>query len=214
MENFIYETMLEDVSVCDKLIEYHKNNTEQKTRGKTAGGDNINTQGKVSTDVQIQFSNNPHINNYVSQLTINGLRPYIEKYGLEHTHKVGLKEPFNIQHYAPNEGYFMWHCERTTSQSLQRALVWMTYLNDVDDGGETEFHFQKLKVKPVKGKTLIWPTDFTHLHRGITSPTQHKYIVTGWYSFFDAIDVEREYMEFIKQSKQLSEHYKMITGRT
>ena len=28
MENFIYETMLDDVTVCDKLIEYHKNNTE------------------------------------------------------------------------------------------------------------------------------------------------------------------------------------------
>ncbi len=33
MENFIYETMLDDVSVWDKLIEYHKNNTEQKRRG-------------------------------------------------------------------------------------------------------------------------------------------------------------------------------------
>ena len=214
MENFIYETMLDDVSVCDKLIEYHKNNTEQKRRGITAGGDEIHKQGKVSTDVQIQYSNNPVIQNYVEQLTRNGLHPYTEKYGLKHSHKMGLKEPFNIQHYAPNEGYFMWHCERSSSQSLQRALVWMTYLNDVDDGGETEFHWQQLKVKPVKGKTVIWPTDFTHLHRGITSPTQHKYIVTGWFSFFDAIDVEREFTNFINKSKELSETYKMLTGNT
>ena len=214
MENFIYETMLEDVSVCDGLIEYHKNNTEQKRKGITAGGDNINTQGKVSTDVQIQYSNNSAIQNYVEQLTRNGLLPYAEKYGLKHSHKMGLKEPFNIQHYAPNEGYFMWHCERSSSQSLQRALVRMTYLNDVDDGGETEFHWQQLKVKPVKGKTVIWPTDFTHLHRGITSPTQHKYIATGWFSFFDAIDVEREFTDFINKSKELSETYKMLTGNT
>ena len=214
MENFIYETMLDDVSICDELIKYHKNNTEQKRRGITAGGEELNTQGKVSTDVQVQFSNNSAIQNYVEQLTRNGLHPYVEKYGLKHSHKMGLKEPFNIQHYAPNEGYFMWHCERSSSQSLQRALVWMTYLNDVDDGGETEFHWQQLKVKPVKGKTVIWPTDFTHLHRGITSPTQHKYIVTGWFSFFDAIDVEREFTNFINKSKELSETYKMITGNT
>ena len=31
----------------------------------------------------------------------------------------------------------------------------MTYLNDIKDGGETEFYYQKLKVKPEKGLTLI-----------------------------------------------------------
>ena len=214
MENFIYETMLDDVTVCDELIEYYENNTEQKTKGTTAGGPDINNQGKVSTDVVIQYSRHPAIQKYVRELTLNGIRPYSEKYGLNHSHKMGLKEPFNIQHYAPNEGYRMWHCERSTSQSLQRALAWMTYLNDVDDGGETEFHWQQLKVKPVKGKTLVWPTDFTHLHRGITSPTQHKYIITGWFNFHDAIDMEREYMTFIDKSKELSETYKMVTGRT
>ena len=206
--------MLDDVSVCDELIEYHKNNTEQKRRGITSGGENINTQGKVSTDVIVQHSNHKVFKNYITQLTQSGLHPYVQKYGLKNSHKMGLKEPFNIQHYAPNEGYRMWHCERSSSQSLQRALVWMTYLNDVDDGGDTEFHWQQLKVKPVKGKTILWPTDFTHLHRGITSPTQHKYIITGWFSFFDAIDMEREFTNFINKSKELSETYKMITGNT
>ena len=59
----------------------------------------------------------------------------------------------------------------------------MTYLNDVTDDGETEFYYQKIKVKPQKGLTLIWPADWTHTHRGNTSKTQDKYIITGWYSF-------------------------------
>ena len=62
-----------------------------------------------------------------------------------------------------------------------RALVYMTYLNTVTDQGETEFKYQKTKYKPVKGKSLIWPTDFTHTHRGIPSPTQEKWIATGWF---------------------------------
>ena len=59
----------------------------------------------------------------------------------------------------------------------------MTYLNDVTDGGETEFMYQKLKIKPKKGLTLIWPADWTHTHRGIPSMTQVKYIATGWYCY-------------------------------
>ena len=59
----------------------------------------------------------------------------------------------------------------------------MTYLNDVDDGGETEFLYQDVKTKAVKGKTVIFPVEWTHTHRGIPSPTQDKYIITGWFSF-------------------------------
>jgi hypothetical protein len=83
----------------------------------------------------------------------------------------------------------------------------MTYLNDVDDGGETFFYYQDLKIKPKKGLTLIWPVDWTHTHCGIVSPTQTKYIVTGWISFephhqytivpviFELYPPSKEYME-------------------
>ena len=59
----------------------------------------------------------------------------------------------------------------------------MTYLNDVADRGETEWYYQKLKIKPKKGLTVLWPTDWTYTHRGIPSPSQLKYIITGWYSY-------------------------------
>ena len=88
-----------------------------------------------------------------------------------------------------------WHYERNSYQSDQRALVFMTYLNDVDDGGETEFKFQNIKFKPERGKTLIWPTDFTHTHRGVVSKTEHKYITTGWINFFDVIDFQQVFFK-------------------
>ena len=61
----------------------------------------------------------------------------------------------------------------------------MMYLNDVTDNGETEFLHQNLKIIPEKGKLVIWPSDWTHTHRGITSTTQEKYIITGWFNFCD-----------------------------
>jgi len=56
----------------------------------------------------------------------------------------------------------------------------MTYLNDVSEGGETEFSYYDLKVKPAAGKTLIWPAEWTHAHRGCSVESGRKYIVTGW----------------------------------
>jgi len=56
----------------------------------------------------------------------------------------------------------------------------MLYLNDVEEGGETEFLYQKMRVKPTKGTILIWPADWTHTHRGNPPLSGDKYIYTGW----------------------------------
>ena len=192
MESFIQETMLEDISICDKLIEYHKNNIEYKNRSHI-------TAGKISTDVTVFIGNkNPIMHMYMEEV-MKAVRLYIKTYDLESMFAVTSREAFNIQHYAPNEGFLGYHCERIQSQTNQRALVFMTYLNDVTDGGETEFKYQKLKVKPVKGKMVVWPTDFTHLHRGVVSPTQEKYIATGWYNFWSEVEFHL-YQEHLQQT--------------
>ena len=57
----------------------------------------------------------------------------------------------------------------------------MTYLNDVEEGGETYFKYQDKKIKPEVGKTIIWPSDWTHTHKGVSPKSGFKYIATGWY---------------------------------
>jgi len=65
----------------------------------------------------------------------------------------------------------------------QRCAVWMLYLNDDYDGGETEFLYQHKRIKPETGKMLIWPSGYTHAHRGGLVTYGTKYIVTGWFYF-------------------------------
>jgi hypothetical protein len=106
---------------------------------------------------------------------------YVEKYEpLENMAKFIL-EGYNLQKYNPKEGFYQWHCERSNVSTLPRMLVFMVYLNDLDHGG-TEFMFQNHIEKAETGKLLIWPTDWTHYHRGQISKTEIKYILTGWYS--------------------------------
>ena len=188
MTHFILQEFINDLSICDELVDYHKNSS-LKHPGTNSGI--VNTSIKASTDVEINNNNvnDDLIQRYFKELTVV-CHKYIEKY--EYSNYYGawdISENFNIQHYKPSEGYYAWHTERVnhTHPINNRHLVFMTYLNDVDDGGETEFYYQKLKIKAEKGKTVIFPADWTYTHRGITSPTQDKYIITGWYSFVDRI---------------------------
>tara|TARA_E500000331_G_scaffold190854_1_gene183612 strand:- start:515 stop:1183 length:669 start_codon:yes stop_codon:yes gene_type:complete len=92
-----------------------------------------------------------------------------------------------IQKTQPSEGYHIWHCEKAATNST-RVLAWMLYLNDVEEGGETEFLHQKLRYPPKKGDFLVWPASFTHMHRGNPPLSNTKYIVTGWYEWIGIND--------------------------
>lgn len=106
------------------------------------------------------------------------------KTGLTQVDPFRISQGFNIQRYRPSQAFHGYHCERAGIVHSERILVWMIYLNDVTDRGETEFYFQHHFERPEEGKLVIWPSDWTYLHRGIPSPTQTKYIATGWFDHF------------------------------
>lgn len=114
---------------------------------------------------------------------INGdiLECYMKEYpGFGRPMAIDLK----IQKTQPGEGYHVWHCEHSSSNST-RVLAWMLYLNDIEEGGETEFLHQKLRYPPKKGDFLVWPAHYTHIHRGNPPISETKYVVTGWYQWID-----------------------------
>ena len=100
-----------------------------------------------------------------------------EAYGLTDFKYTTLK----IQKTLPTEGYHVWHIEHNKGYDNEgRAFVFSVYLNDVDEGGETEFlHFSK-RVKPKKGRIVIWPAAFPYVHRGNPPLSGKKYLLTSW----------------------------------
>ena len=108
---------------------------------------------------------------------------YLKNTGADAAYDMG---PFaftdlKIQKTLPTEGYHVWHIEHSADKaSARRAFVFSIYLNDVEEGGETEFlHFSK-RVKPKAGRIVIWPAAFPYLHRGNPPLSGEKYIVTSW----------------------------------
>ena len=93
--------------------------------------------------------------------------------------------PINAQKYQKNEGnYKYWHSEIFPQQghndALHRTLLILLYLNDVEEGGETDFYYQNKSIKPKAGSMIIAPCGFTHTHRGNIPISSNKYVLTSW----------------------------------
>ena len=165
-----------DPNICDRIVEESKNRKSDFLSG-------IKDYDNYLLTWFDQSLYDPYV---------NSLFEVIEEYKKEFpfcyqtVNRWGLCSEIKIQRYQPGKYYSGWHCENigTNDQSWgQRHLVYMTYLNDLSDGGGTEFYSQQLTVKPEKGLTLIWPADWTHHHRGVVSNTEEKFIISGWWNF-------------------------------
>jgi hypothetical protein len=107
---------------------------------------------------------------------------YIKNVGADDAYGVPFHfTDLKIQKTLPTEGYHVWHIEHGKGYGNEaRAFVFSIYLNDVEEGGETEFlHFSK-RVQPKTGRIVIWPAAFPYLHRGNSPLSGEKYILTSW----------------------------------
>jgi hypothetical protein len=88
-----------------------------------------------------------------------------------------------VQKTEVGQGYHIWHFETSGRAMSNRLLAYILYLNDVEEGGETEFLYQHKRYKPKAGTLVIFPAAFTHTHRGNPPLSNDKYIVTGWIEY-------------------------------
>jgi hypothetical protein len=161
----------------------------------TIGNSSVRKEWKDSSDKAMFFDS---ADNPISKLVLPKLLDCLQEYKKEHPEldTLGLWQIntiYNAQRYFPGQFYAKIHCEAGGYTVSQRMLVWMLYLNNVKDGGETEFPVLKQKTKAETGKFVIWPASWTHMHNGIVSKKEKKYILTGWFSFvFDDSDEKNE----------------------
>ena len=176
------------ISICDKLIKYFDENPERQAKGEIFSNfDNTDSNLEIKDSLDISFAATTNeedariLSEYIQYLQLCD-REYEYKYSQIQHMSYGLVENIQIQKYEPNQGFKTWHCERSSIRQQTRCLAFMTYLNDVPDGG-TEFMYQKLTSPAKKGLTMIWPSDWTHVHKGQISKQHTKYIITGWLNY-------------------------------
>lgn len=166
-----------DAQLCNDIIEDFQNNSRIKHDDSGFRNYSFITNGDLSTELS---------HRYIQQLS-QCLRCYTEKYphSVKSVQPWKISLPYNIQRYQPDRSYNTWHleCPGPIKGRHLRHLTFMTYLNDIEIGGETAFLYQGIEIKPEKGLTVIWPAGWTHIHRGQPAPQEIKYISTGWTVF-------------------------------
>ena len=158
---------------CDKVIKYFEQNINLAETRDEEGGSLV---GIRDTQLHLQDEN------LLKEFNSNFLRIF-DLYAYKYNH---IQQPlkvtgFKIQKTLPTEGYHPFHMEQDVKGDfLNRVGVYTVYLNDVIEGGETEFLYQLKRIKPEKGSICVFPAGYTHVHRGNTPFSGEKYIMTGW----------------------------------
>ena len=184
--DFIWGDYIEESVVKGLYHFWHHQNILARHEGMvyTDGDKYVDKDYKESLDLHVPVSLHlPEIHNYLMSLQ-KVLNKYLERFPFAELSRFEIVEPLSLQHYPIGGGFKEWHTERANSSpgNVYRHLVFMTYLNDVPDGGTEWFHQDKY-VPAKRGYTVIWPSDWTHFHRGVVSNTSEKFIITGWFSF-------------------------------
>ena len=93
---------------------------------------------------------------------------------------------YKIQMYPRGQGFFRWHADSTGRGVQSRQVAMILYLNDVAEGGETEFFHQGIQVAPRAGQLLLFPAGWNYMHRGQVPLSHDKYIIQTFVKIKDA----------------------------
>lgn len=177
---------------CEHLI----SEFERLTKG-GAGANRIKSEGAPrhrKDDTQLGLNIRVHqvvsFNEHDSvDVFFNGLQrcydAYTEQYSVLRDAKIRAST-MKMQRTDPGGGYHVWHGEQGNDKHAERVLVYMLYLNTLEpeEAGETEFLYQRTRLRPEANTMIVWPAAYTHAHRGnVVHGDKSKYIVTGWFYY-------------------------------
>lgn len=178
-----YDNVL-DKEFCNYIIEFFlkEKNTHE---GQTASG--VNKQVKNTTDFHLKNNTNEewiNIDNKLYNALHICLENYRNKYKAFRIFEKIDDTGFQIQRYIKNEGFYIYHNDFLAEKEKYRILTFLFYLNDVEEGGETEFFYGNTLIKPKMGKCVLFPASWTFPHKAHIPISGDKFIITGWlYSY-------------------------------
>ena len=179
-------------AVADAVVEFYGRRDDLRRAGVAFGSAGDEQPAKESTDISLVAIDRSEPESFaLAQLVLRGVTAGLQRYLQERPkfqeccpdQSLFVNPIFNLQHYAPGEGFKRWHCDWTISneatEPVHRVLAWILYCNDVDEAG-TEFHWQDHHESAERGKLVIFPAGPSHIHRGRVSESASKLIATGW----------------------------------
>ena len=171
------------LDICGEMIARFERRAEDQYPGRIGQNFELDTAVKRSTDLVV--SGKDHWRDIDRELFRSLSHALTEFKGRYEFFGGPFKDNgYAIQRTDPGE-YYHWHIDGGSHEFADRQLVALWYLNslEADQGGETEFEYQDIRVTPEAGKLLLFPPFWTHRHRGREVTAGRKYIATTWVVF-------------------------------
>jgi hypothetical protein len=179
-------------ALADGVMAFYERRVDLRRPGVAFGPGGRTEPAKISTDISLVAIDRSDPEAFaLAEVILRGVTAGLERYLQERSlfreccpeQELFVNPIFNLQRYAPGEGFKRWHCDWTISdeatEPAHRVLAWILYCNDVLNGG-TEFHWQDHHEPAERGKLVIFPAGPSHIHRGRVSEEHSKTIATGW----------------------------------
>ena len=180
-------------AVADGVMDFFERRQDLQRPGVAFGpGGSDAEPAKVSTDISlVALSRSDPESFAIADIIMKGVSAALERYLQERPlfrevcpdQELFVMPIFNLQRYAPGEGFRQWHCDWTISDEAtepgNRVLAWILYCDSVEEAG-TEFHWQDHHETAERGKLVIFPAAPSHIHRGRVNDKLSKTIATGW----------------------------------
>ena len=179
-------------ALADGVMAFFDRRPDLQRPGVAFGPADAAEPAKVSTDISLVAIDRSDPEAFaLAEVIVRGVSAALDRYLQERPlfrqvcpdQELFVLPIFNLQRYAPGEGFRQWHCDWTigdeATEPVHRVLAWILYCNSVPEAG-TEFHWQQHHEDAERGKLVIFPAGPSHIHRGRVTQEQSKTIATGW----------------------------------
>ena len=169
---------------CNKVIDLFEQSKKDTFDNDRKSFTELNIEGKEEfKDIK---------ETYIRVLRQN-LQHFMKEVNIENHHFPPIidMENIRIKKYTDNgKDVFKNHVDVLRSQgpSSKRFLVFIMYLSDVEEGGETSIPRYNIKCKPKAGRLLMFPPFWTHPHQGEKVIKGTKYQMMTYLHYGDIND--------------------------
>lgn len=183
LQHFIrcYDNNLPD-DLCRRLIESF--NTLQRFQVRNGRGVRSGLDNSAWTELDVtRLSDHGFLAYFRTQISQQLLR-YNQDVGLPiPVPDSPLLSPLILKRYkAGSDEKFQTHFD-SINEVCDRYLVFLWYLNDIKDGGQTWFPGLGMGVAPRAGRLVMFPPYWMYAHQGQASPSEDKYILSTYLRF-------------------------------
>ena len=194
MDNYIrvYDDVIDEES-CQKLIEKFEDSIKDFQTVHLDDGDNAISFKQITLIEHEDWKS-------VQQGMLELFQDYIMHYNIDC--KLMSKqwpatygyEAIRIKRYLANDyDRFDPHVDVLDYETARRFLAFFIYLNDVEEGGETEFvnidkpgTYIPYKIKPKRGRLLMFPPTWQYYHAGLKPVSGKKYLLQSYCHYGEA----------------------------